>query len=563
MEAKATTTAAVYTRVSTAEQGRDDKTSLATQRERCEAYCAAQGWGVAEAYEDAGYSGADPDRPALARLLADAAAGRFERVVFLKLDRLSRRARDLLNLSHRLDGLGVGLVSVQDVFDTGTASGRLYFTLLGAFAEWERDVIHERMTGGRHGAVAKHEKYLASTVPYGYERGADGRLRPHPEHARVVKRVFRWARDGQGVKAIARRLEREGVEPPRPANRASKWGWHHTTVYKMLTAERYVGRAFYRSYRWEDVEGRVSKRRGALVAETEMACPALVDAATFEAVRAGMEQRKRNSPRNTKHFYLLQHRVECGHCGARYMGKTQPTKAGGSSFYLCRRRATYGAKAGHEGVRWNWAAAALDAEVKRWLLRLVASPERALQRARVYVEAARAEAADAEEQRAALARRLAGAEREEQRLVELYLKERVDEPEYVRQQERLRAERAEVEAGLAEVGDGRLTRAEKADLVEEVLLDELLPGLRGLTPRVSEARLEAALARLGRGEPVGASLGEPGELPEHVTLAPADLDAGWRRLVEALVEKVTVNDDGTVTVEGVLPARSSGAPRHR
>ena len=127
-----TVKAAIYTRVSTEEQAQPDKTSLAQQRERAEAFCKAHGWQVVQVYEDAGVSGAKSSRPALNIMLADAGEGKFQRVVFLKLDRRGRNLRDLLNISHRLNEIRVGIVSIHDSFDTGTSSGRLFFSILGA-----------------------------------------------------------------------------------------------------------------------------------------------------------------------------------------------------------------------------------------------------------------------------------------------------------------------------------------------------------------------------------------------------------------------------------------------
>lgn len=120
-----TVKAAIYCRVSTEEQARPDRASLEVQQERAEAYCLAREWEVAGVYVDAGVSGAKADRPELSRLLGDAGEGKFQRVVFLKLDRLGRNLRDLLNLSHRLDGYAVGIVSMADSFDTGTPSGQI------------------------------------------------------------------------------------------------------------------------------------------------------------------------------------------------------------------------------------------------------------------------------------------------------------------------------------------------------------------------------------------------------------------------------------------------------
>src|SRR5262249_32928490 len=115
------TRAAIYCRVSSEDQARPDKVSLATQREKCEAYLTVQGWQAGGVFEDAGVSGAKSSRPALDAMLEAARAGEVQRILVWKLDRLARNLRHLLNLSAELESLGVGLVSVSDGFDTGTS----------------------------------------------------------------------------------------------------------------------------------------------------------------------------------------------------------------------------------------------------------------------------------------------------------------------------------------------------------------------------------------------------------------------------------------------------------
>ena len=140
--------AAGYVRVSTEEQAREGY-GLAAQEQAVKAYCQAHSWELAEVYTDAGKSGkSTKGREELARLLSDAQAGRFQRVVFWKLDRLGRNLRDLLDICDQLDALGVGIVSVQEAIDTGTPGGRMMRSVLGALAEFERSLIIERTKAG-------------------------------------------------------------------------------------------------------------------------------------------------------------------------------------------------------------------------------------------------------------------------------------------------------------------------------------------------------------------------------------------------------------------------------
>jgi site-specific DNA recombinase len=106
------------------------------------------GEGSEHLYIDDGYTGSNTERPALQRLLRDAARGEIGRVVMTKLDRLGRKARDVLNLDQELGDDGVSCVFYRDGIDTSTAIGRLLRTVLAAVAELERETIIERTRDG-------------------------------------------------------------------------------------------------------------------------------------------------------------------------------------------------------------------------------------------------------------------------------------------------------------------------------------------------------------------------------------------------------------------------------
>ncbi len=123
--------------------------SLDAQREASSAYIASQraeGWVErADQYDDGGFSGGTLERPALKRLLADIEAGRVDVVVVYKIDRLSRSLMDFARLVEVFDRTGVTFVSVTQSFNTTTSMGRLTLNVLLSFAQFEREVIGERI----------------------------------------------------------------------------------------------------------------------------------------------------------------------------------------------------------------------------------------------------------------------------------------------------------------------------------------------------------------------------------------------------------------------------------
>src|SRR5262249_54296610 len=140
---------AVYTRKSS-EEGLDmEFNSLDAQREACEAYVASQkaeGWVLLpNHYDDGGFSGGTLERPALQRLLVEIEAGRADVVVVYKIDRLSRSLMDFAKLVEVFDRNNVTFVSVTQSFNTTTSMGRLTLNILLSFAQFEREVIGERI----------------------------------------------------------------------------------------------------------------------------------------------------------------------------------------------------------------------------------------------------------------------------------------------------------------------------------------------------------------------------------------------------------------------------------
>ncbi len=161
---------ALYARVSTSEQTVDPQ--LDALRE----YARARGLEAAEEFVDQGISGAKDKRPALDRLLKDAHRRRFDLVACVKLDRLARSVRHLTTLAAEFEALGIGLVVLDQAIDTTTPSGRLLFHVLGAIAEFERDLIRERTAAGmkaarRRGKRIGRPRAITGSASFALERG--------------------------------------------------------------------------------------------------------------------------------------------------------------------------------------------------------------------------------------------------------------------------------------------------------------------------------------------------------------------------------------------------------
>lgn len=135
---------AIYARVSTVDKGQDVDLQLTDLR----TYAAARGWQVFKEYVDKGQSGAKEQRPALIELMNDARKRKIDVILVWRLDRFGRSLKHLINALDELKTLGVGFYSFKESLDFTTASGRLLFHLLASFAEFERELIRERVKAG-------------------------------------------------------------------------------------------------------------------------------------------------------------------------------------------------------------------------------------------------------------------------------------------------------------------------------------------------------------------------------------------------------------------------------
>jgi site-specific DNA recombinase len=233
---------AVYTRKSSEEGLELEFNSLHAQREACEAYVLSQkaeGWLlVPDRYDDGGVSGATLERPALKGLQADIARGLVDVVVVYKIDRLSRSLMDFAKLVDLFDAHDVTFVSVTQAFNTTTSMGRLTLNILLSFAQFEREVIGERIRD-KFAASRKKGMWMGGTVPLGYRVENRKLVIAEPEAA-IIRTIFeRFVRIGSGA-VVSQELREEGVtmKSGRPIDRAA--------LYKIVNNRVYIGEAVHK-----------------------------------------------------------------------------------------------------------------------------------------------------------------------------------------------------------------------------------------------------------------------------------------------------------------------------
>ena len=145
-------TVAIYARVST------DRQTVDMQIHELKEYVKRRGWNLYREFIDQGYSGSDTKRPAFQEMMNEAKKRKFDVLLVWKLDRLSRSMKDLVMVLNELGGLGIDFVSYDNNLDTSTPTGKLVFHVIGAVAEFEKDIIKERVKAGLENAKRKGKK---------------------------------------------------------------------------------------------------------------------------------------------------------------------------------------------------------------------------------------------------------------------------------------------------------------------------------------------------------------------------------------------------------------------
>lgn len=205
---------AICTRKSVAEGLDQEFNTLDAQREAGEAFITSQrheGWVcLPEHYDDGGFTGANMDRPALKRLLADVEAGLVDVVVIYKVDRLSRSLTDFARIMEVLEKSNAAFISITQAFNSSTSMGRLTLNVLLSFAQFEREIIAER-TRDKMGA-ARHKGKWGGGKPFlGYDIAPGGRaLTVNEAKAQRVRQIFNLCLEMQSLQDVVAELNHRG-----------------------------------------------------------------------------------------------------------------------------------------------------------------------------------------------------------------------------------------------------------------------------------------------------------------------------------------------------------------
>ena len=318
---------AIYTRKSTEEGLEQEYNSLDAQRDAGEAYIKSQlheGWVcLPNRYDDGGFTGANMDRPALRRLLADIEAGKVDCVVVYKVDRLSRSLLDFARIMETFDRRKVSFVSVTQAFNTATSMGRLILNVLLSFAQFEREMISER-TRDKIAAARRKGKWSGGMPILGYNV-AETKLVVDKCEASFVRQIFDLYLEHQSLLAVTKELDSRGWRTKRwtTGKGTARGGrpFDKGSLYQLLTNVAYIGKVRYK----DEVHAGEQK--------------AIVDLGAFERVQTLLLRNGRSGGRavRNRHGALLRGLLRCAACKC---GMSHSFSSKGNRqyrYYVCHR----------------------------------------------------------------------------------------------------------------------------------------------------------------------------------------------------------------------------------
>jgi site-specific DNA recombinase len=481
--------AVLYCRVSS-EMQRESGT-IQSQVDFARQYCQLQKIKILETYLDDGVSGTVKvaDRPAGARLLADARARRFDTVLVFRIDRLARRTSDLLNTLELLEECGVAIRSMSEPFDTSSATGKFMTSMLGSIAELERSNIASRSLSGMERKV-REGSWVGGRAPFGY-RVVDGKLAVDPEQGPIVKDIFTWYLCGQRVRGITARLNAAGIKHPMDWNKPTSRPWYEASVSGLLHNRSYVGEWEWRKRTdRKKVRGKTTFKVTPPEQRIAVAIPVLVSREDFDRVQQTLSDNFVFSKRNVKHFYLLRGLIFCGSCGRPYGGVMSGRKPWLKNYYRCGSHNSAAGSVPCDGKAIR--ADLLDAAVWDQCVEFITHPESVFDELRLTMESRQSSQHELKDEVSQMDSALSAKAKERARVISLIRRAFISDSEGERELATLQREVEQIGRQRAELLS-RLAASESSEL-KALTAETMLGLLADKVPNIKdETKREIAL----------------------------------------------------------------------
>lgn len=304
---------AIYLRVSTEEQAREGY-SISGHMKKLKAFCISQSWDVAGIYADEGISAKDMNRPELKRMIKDIKNNKIDCVLVYRLDRLTRSVFDLYKLLETFEKHDCKFKSATEVYDTTTAMGRMFITIVAALAQWERENMGERISFGYEEKV-RQGKCPLNSAPIGYDLDKEeSKLYINEKEAIVVRALFDKYIEGLGSNRLIRYLNDN--------NLLTKQGrkWSSATLFQVIRSPVPAGGIVWkRKTYWDMHEPIITRDR-------------------WDEAQRLRKARREVSPRSVSSPHIFTRMIPCPRCNQNLVGtnSTSHYKGNKTTYYYYR-----------------------------------------------------------------------------------------------------------------------------------------------------------------------------------------------------------------------------------
>lgn len=332
-----------YVRVSTSQQV-ETGTSIDDQIDKINKEAKLRGWEVPVIYKDEGVSGKSSKRPALQKLLNDIKLEKYHAIIFTKLDRLARNLRDTLNFYHEAEKYGSKLICLDNpVISTEGPMGSIMLQIMGAFAQFERDLIRSRTVSGRMIKWKNGESFMGR-LPFGYNFNKNSQLIEIDDFKRaIVEKIYRYYIDKRmSMVDIANYLTNNCIPTPSTISKRKDASstWNSTSVREILKNISYTGiKIDYNKYKYKWRDNNKIYKSKELKDEKEwisITLPKIIDIETFEHAQAIINSNKSIPKKKHKGYenkFIAENVLKCGHCHAKISKQTSGSRK--FIYYTC------------------------------------------------------------------------------------------------------------------------------------------------------------------------------------------------------------------------------------
>jgi site-specific DNA recombinase len=307
----------IYLRVSTEEQATEGY-SIDAQKHRLTQFAQINDWTISDYYIDEGISAKNTQRPELQRMLSDIKYKKIDVVLVYKLDRLTRSVSDLFTLLDYFDKHNCKFKSATEIFDTTSAIGRLFITIVGAMAQWERENLGERVKMGMEQKA--REGKLSKKDIFGYTRINGHTFEINPDEAEIVRLIFnKYINENKGMDSIAKELNE--------THRHIK-NWIGTSISYILKNQMYIGNLYF------------NKRQTGKIKTDPILIPniypVIIEKDVFNKAQKLIKQRNIVGASSATKPYIFSTLLRCARCGNKLTAHYSQHGIKKFNRYLCK-----------------------------------------------------------------------------------------------------------------------------------------------------------------------------------------------------------------------------------